>query len=155
MSNENIVSIQLPEKDLQKVLESLKTINEVLSPYLLALTPQERQNLPKMSDKTFPFVEKSLEYCKSNPEFAPAYMNIEELSIDLKAVEDLTQIYRIVEQLSEGLNDTIMLSGSEAYTSALTYYNSIKQATKINVPKAKAIFEDLKKRFEGQGKKEK
>lgn len=155
MSNENVVSIKIPENELEKVLASLKVVNEVLQPYLLALTPQDRQNLPKMSDKTFPFVEKSLEYCKSNPEFAPAYLNVEELSIDFKAVEDLTQIYRIIEQLSEGLNDTIMLSGSEAYTSALTYYNSIKQATKINVPKAKAIFEDLKKRFEGQGKKEK
>jgi len=50
--------------------------------------------------------------------------------------------------LCDNLPDTEMLSGSEAYVAALTYYNSVKQAAKMNVPSAKAIYEDLRKRFE-------
>jgi hypothetical protein len=40
-----------------------------------------------------------------------------------------------------------MMAGSEAYVSALSYYNSVKTAAKMNVPGAKIIFEDLSKRF--------
>jgi hypothetical protein len=45
------------------------------------------------------------------------------------------------------------LSGSEAYVASLAFYNSVKQAARINVPGAKAIAEDLKLRFARQGKR--
>jgi hypothetical protein len=35
-----------------------------------------------------------------------------------------------LEQLTREIEDTIMLSGSEAFTQALSYYNSVKQAAK-------------------------
>lgn len=47
-----------------------------------------------------------------------------------------------------------MLAGSEAYAAALSYYNSVKMASKLNVNGAKAIYEDLRKRFEHKSKKE-
>jgi hypothetical protein len=153
LNKENSVSIQISDADMDKVLDALKTIDAILKPYLVALTPAERQALPKMSDKTTPFVEKCLEYAQTNPQFAPSYMNVGELLIDMKAVNDLTKILRPIEQLNENLNDTTMLSGSEAYTAALTYYNSVKQAAKMNVPNAKTIYEDLVKRFEKSSKK--
>ncbi len=43
---------------------------------------------------------------------------------------------------------TVMETGGESYVNALSYYNSVKQATKMNVPGAKSIYEDLRKRFE-------
>lgn len=147
-SNENTVSIQIPEEEIRKILDSIKIIESILKPYLIALTPENRREIPKMSDKTTPFVEKCLEYAESNPEFVPAYLNIKELQIDLEAVNSLLTIIRPITQIQENLNDSIMLSGSEAYIAALTYYSSIKQAARINVPNAKSIFEDLSKRFE-------
>ena len=144
----NIVSVQLPPKDLAAVKQKLEELKALLDPHLVSLTPAERQMLPKMRDKTLPFVEKAMEYAQSRPNFTPPYLDVKELTIDVKAVEDLTQVYRDVEQLCRNLDDTIMLSGSEAYTASLTYYNSVKQAAKVNVPDAKAIYEDLRKRFE-------
>jgi hypothetical protein len=41
-----------------------------------------------------------------------------------------------------------MVAGSEAYLGALSYYNSVKYATKLNVADAKIIYEDLKQRFQ-------
>jgi hypothetical protein len=154
MSSDNRVSIQIPLADLTKVLEAIKVAEQLLKPYLISLSPDERKELPKMSDKTTPFVEKALEYAESNPEFAPPYMNVPELKIDLNAVYDLTKIFRAIAQLYDNISDTTMLSGSEAYVAALTYYNSIKQAAKLNVPGAKPIQEDLKKRFEKSKGKE-
>lgn len=42
-----------------------------------------------------------------------------------------------------------MALGSEAYIASLTIYNTVKQATKLNVPGADAIYQDLRERFPG------
>lgn len=148
MSTENIVSVKITPQDMQTVLDALKLVETTLKPYLIALTPNERKNKLKMGDKSFPFVEKVTEYVVSNPEFVPSYMNVNNLQVDFSAVNELTQIIRQTDQLSSTLNDTILLSGSEAYTNSLIYYNSVKQAAKNNIPNAKPIYNDLKKRFD-------
>lgn len=150
---ENIISIQIPEADVKQVLEYLSKIQEILKPYLIALSPDERQKMLKMGDKTVSFVEKTLDYVKSNPEFVPVYMNVGEFEKDTVAVKNLVGMLNPIMQLEQGINDTEMLAGSEAYTAALIYYNSVKQAAKNNIPNAAAIYDDLSKRFDGQGKK--
>ncbi|MDF9795048.1 hypothetical protein OKW21_000311 [Catalinimonas alkaloidigena] len=127
-------SIQIPQEDQKTLTKKLQEISALLKSYLIALQPAEHQSLPKMSDKTIPFVEKVLEYTKSNPEFTPSYLQVDEMEIDIQAVDDLRRLYREVEQLCKNLDDTMMLSGSEAYAAALAYYNSVKQASKMNVP---------------------
>jgi len=122
-----------------------------LKPYLIALSKEERKKLPKMGDRTIPFVEKVIEYATAQPEFVPPYMDIPELKNDFNAVTTLNQVYRPLNQIDSNLNDTLLLSGSEAYKAALQFYNYVKQAAKNNVPDAKVIFEELKKRFENQG----
>ncbi len=101
-----------------------------------------------MSEKTVSFVEKAINYAESRPESVPFYLSVEEMKIDFRAVNDLKQILREAQQLCTALNNTIILSGSEAYTAALAYYSAVKQAAANNVPHAQAVYEDLKKRFE-------
>lgn len=148
MDKENVVSIQIPDKEWKEIQALVKSVREKLDAYLISLKPEERKGLAKMSDKTLPFVEKVTEYVKSHPEFVPVYLQTKELLIDVKAYNDLIQVYRQIEQLCSRLDDTVMLSGSEAYVAALAYYNSVKQAAKMNVPNAKNIYKDLKARFE-------
>ena len=147
-SNENVVSVQIPDKKLQEIKAKAAELQTLLKPYLIGLSAEDRQRGLKMSDKSLPFVEKAAEYATSKPEFTPPFMEVAEMNIDLKAVNDLTQVYREVDQLCQGLNDTIMQSGSEAFAEALAYYNAVKQAAKMKRPAAKAVYEDLKKRFE-------
>lgn len=150
MSIENRVSVVIPPEVKQAVLQKLTEVDELLKPFLIALTPEERKALPKMADGSTPFVGKALGYAKTNPQFVPAYVNIPELEIDFNAVIDLTEFAHICDKISDGLSDTSLLSGSEAYVAALSYYNSVKNAAKMNVPGAKAIYDDLKKRFESK-----
>lgn len=153
MAQENKVSIKLPAADLQKVTDAIRLATDILKPYLIALTPIERQQLPKMSDGNIPFVQKSLEHAQANTSFVPAYLDVAELKVDLDAVQDLLQIFRPLEQLYENLDDTMTLAGSEAYVAALAFYNSVRLAEKMKVPGAKVIADDLRMRFAGQGKK--
>ena len=148
MSKENVVSIQIPEKELNEIKAQVLAVKARLQGFLISLKPAERQAIAKMSDKTVPFVEKVTEYVHSHPEFVPPFMQTEELLIDVKAYNDLIQINREIEQLCTQLDDTVMMSGSEAYLAALAYYNSVKQAAKMNVPNAKSIYKDLKQRFD-------
>lgn len=150
---ENVLSIQIPESDVKQVIECLNKIQEILKPYLIALSPDERRQLLKMGDKTVPFVDKTLDYVKSNPEFVPIYMDVKEFEKDTLTVKNLITMLNPTIQIEQGLKDTEMLAGSEAYTAALIYYNSVKQAAKNNIPNAAAIYDDLSQRFDGQGKK--
>lgn len=153
MSTKNVVSIKIPSEKLTQLIEQANNLNAELAEYLIALSPQERRKLAKVNDKTMPFVEKAYEYTKSNPEFIPPFMDAKEMETDFKAMNDLKQILNPVANLYNNLNDTIMLSGSEAYQAGLTYYNSAQQASKMNIPNAKGIADDLGKRFVKESKK--
>lgn len=148
MDTENRISLQIPPEVLSEVNTLVRNASEKLEPYLTSLTPIERKTIPKMNDASIPFVQNTLAYSESNPKFSPPYLDVAEMKIDLKAATDLTTVFRPLEQLYSLLNDTIMLCGSEAYTASLTYYNSVKFASKKNVAGAKVIYDDLKKRFE-------
>ncbi|MBK6282226.1 MAG: hypothetical protein IPF54_05760 [Draconibacterium sp.] len=144
----NKINFIIPEEVLLESTQKLNEATELLKPYLIALTPRERKTIPKMSDKTVPFVEKNLEYCETAPQFAPPYMDSEALYGDMKVTQQLTPLFRTVKALNDGLDDTIMEAGGEAFVNALSYYNSVKNAAKSNIPGAKSIYDDLKKRFE-------
>ena len=147
MPESNQVSIVIPPEVLTEVETAVALIKTKLEPFLVALTPEERHAIPKMSDKTFPFVEKTLNYVETAPKFAPPYMDIAELKNDFTAVKDLTAILNPLLGVTSNLEDSKMVSGGEAYISALAYYNSVKLAAKMDIPDAKPIYDDLKQRF--------
>ena len=154
MNSSNAVSIEIPPAVLADIHALINQAGQLLQPYLIALTPVERRELPKMADKTLSFVSKSLQFAESNPEFAPAYLDIPALHIDVKSVQDLTSLEKPLEILASKLNDTIMVAGSEAYVAGLTYYQSTKVAAKRAVPGAMVIYDDLRVRFDKTKKKE-
>ncbi len=149
---DNKINYFIPEEVIADVTSKLNDIVNQLRPYLIALTPTERTELPKMSDGTLPFVKKCLGYYQSNPEFAPAFVDFDGLFADMKVYEQLIPIYRLIFQLENKLNDTTMEAGAESFVSALSYYNSVKYAARMDAPGAKAIVDDLSKRFARTGK---
>ncbi len=151
---DNQISITISPEDKAAIDTSLETLKTKLQPYLIALSADERHALPKMSDKTISFVDKALIYASSNPEFAPPYLNKSELSKDVTAVETLNGFSKQLAQITTGLDDTIMLAGSEAYVAALSYYNSVKEAARRDIVNAKPVYEDLKQRFPQRSKKQ-
>lgn len=145
---ENKIDFTIPEAVLTESTKKLNQVVALLKPYLIALTPEERMSMPKMSDKTQPFVEKTIAYCAMSPQFIPLYLNVEELNSNMKVYKQLMGLFRIVRGLNDGLDDTTMQAGGQSYSLALSYYNSVKMATKIDVLEANTVYDDLKKRFE-------
>ena len=151
----NQISAAISDQTLAQIETKISEIRQLLSPYLVNLTPEERTKLPKMSDKSVSFVSKVMEYIKTNPDLIPPMMDKEEMEKDFKLNQSLQPVFKILKQLSENVNETLMLTGHEAYVQALLYYATVKMAAKTGSPDAKTIQEDLGKRFAGQGKTKK
>ena len=151
---ENRISIIIPQADLKKLREALDTIRITMEKYVISLTPEQRKRMAKMSDGTEAFVTKVMDYAVTDPQFNPAYMDVAELKKDLDAYLQLKPFVTAANQLQDDLNDTAVMAGSEAYAAALAYYGAVKMGVRMNVNGAKAIYEDLKKRFEQRTKRE-
>jgi hypothetical protein len=52
----------IPSTILTQAQAKIDEAKTLLAPYLLALTPVERHELPKMGDKTIAFVEKAYDF---------------------------------------------------------------------------------------------
>lgn len=145
MDNKHIQSI--PADVLTQVNAKLNEIITLTKPYMVTLTPDERHNMLKKGDKSNSFVTKTFEYSKTNPEFIPAFMNVADFEIDLNDSNNLVGPVSLATQICNALDDTMMVAGSEAYYAALYYYSNVQQSANVNIPGAKAILEELKKRF--------
>ena len=154
MSQENLISTTIPADELADITSKLNAVNALLAKYLLFnLTPSDRLELSKMGDKTIAFVNKALEYAESNPTLVPAYLDMAEAKKDYALSQDLNTILKIVSTLERALEDTTMVAGSEAYNAALVFYNSVKGASRVNVPGSEAVYNDLQQRFAVKYKK--
>ncbi|MDR3309061.1 MAG: hypothetical protein LBS80_03820 [Tannerella sp.] len=137
----------IPTKDIYAVRDLLIQARSLLAAYVTPLTPAERRAMIKMGAKTLSFVEKAHEFAHANPILCPPYLDMAGFDIDFADASGLWDVIVSSQQLHELLDDTGMLAGSEAYQAALVFYNSVKVAARQNVPGAKAVYEELKKRF--------
>jgi len=153
MSNGNRISLGIPAEVVTGVTQHFTAAAQMLEPYLINLSPEEIKVLPKMGDKSYSFVTKSLEYMKIPESPIPPYSNVVELAVDLKGYDTLRQVLQTIMPTIDRLDDTMALSGSEAYVAALAFYNYIKGAAKSNVPGAQTILDDLSVRFPGRTNK--
>lgn len=155
MSQVNNVSLNLTEAELTEINGAINILKEKLLPKLKTLTTDERVELPKMGDKTVAFVTKAYDYCSQNPDLVPPFIDKNEFKIDVDAVTTLRNVYNPLLQITNALDDTMTLSGSEAYQAALLFYNSVKSAGKSGIQNAEAIYNDLSARFPGRPSKTK
>jgi hypothetical protein len=138
------------------LIQAQTKINEVialLAPYMVALTPVERHELPKMGEKTIGFVEKAYDFSKQNPNLVPPYLDMAAFGTDFGDAHGLWTLVNSIRQLDENASDTEMAAGSEAYQAALVFYKSVKMAAAQDIPGAKAVYEELKTRFPGGKRK--
>jgi hypothetical protein len=152
--NENKMAIAIPAEVLTDLITKLNAIHLAIAPYIVPLTVEERKTMLKMNDKTEAFVRKVGDYTVHNPEFVPSYMNADDFKMNFDNVFGIDPVLSLVSQLFNNLSDTAMTNGSGALGNALIYYNNVKQADKLGVTNARAIYQDLQQRFPGRPKKE-
>lgn len=150
---ENKVSITIPPAVLADIMAALAVLQEKLSPLLISLTVKDRERLVKMGEASKPFVEKVLEYMKSNPEFLPPYTDMAEMEKDWLVIIQLLPVYNVLSQIFSNLDDTLMELGSEVMGPANSYYKSVQSAAKLGIKNSKPIDDDLKVRYQRKPKR--
>lgn len=148
--NENRISIELSAGEIAKINEAIQVLTDTLQPVLIALDADDKRSLAKLGERSISFVEKSAQYAETDAEFLPSFVDAGEMKKDWQAFRTLNDLLRPLQQIVRNLDDTATLCGSDAYLAALAYYNSVRLAAKMNVPKAATVSDDLSQRFEAQ-----
>ena len=141
------ISAEITQEVIDQIAADLADIQAKL-PFAVKLSPAVKKAMPKLEDARSPFVSKCIFYARKEPKIIPPFTNLDELERDLKLFNNLQDIAKEVNRLADIVNDTRIAAGSDAYSAALTIYNSAKQAAKMNIPGTKAIVDDLKTSFE-------
>ena len=153
MPQPNSISVVLDDATLAEVRAAIGVLRTKFVPLLKTLTAQDRQELPKLGDRTTEFVRKSYEYTGVHPDLTPSYLDRAAFKTDLDALGMLQNLQRELAPVNNALADSILLSGSEAYQAALLFYNNVKTAKKVNIGSAAAVYDDLSSRFPGSSAK--
>lgn len=117
------------------------------APFTVALTAQERHDLPKMGDKSLAFVSKANEFAHKNSDLFPSFLDLEAFDIDYVVATGIVGVLNRLRRLLQMLDDTSLAAGSEAYQASLAFYSSLLVASKANIPGAKTLYTELKERF--------
>ncbi|MFZ4548887.1 MAG: hypothetical protein ACOYN4_15670 [Bacteroidales bacterium] len=79
-------------------------------------------------------------------------MDAEELNADVNGYKLSSRLLTSASEISLMIEYIALLSGSEAYSSSLSYYRNVKMQARDNCPGAKIVADNLAQRFAGQGK---
>ena len=150
MAIDNQISVEITVAQKAAIVAAVGALKTALQPFLINLTVQQRQALPKIGDATLAFHEKCVAYRASRPDLIPSFTDMAELAKDLKLVADLKPCLTEIAPLCEGLEDTISLAFTDAYLADLSFYANVKAAAKRGVPGTDTIYNDLKQRFPGR-----
>jgi ABC-type transporter Mla subunit MlaD len=154
MAIENRINLEIDSTKQEAITTNLNGLKTELEPLLVALPADEKKNLATIGERLMTFVEQAVISAEANPNLVPPYIQMDGVKTDIQAWKTLNNISKELEYLQSLLNDTAALSGSEAYSSMLSFYNYLKQAAKDGVPGAKALYDKLKHHFSSAKKKE-
>ena len=148
MPNDNRISAEVTAATKTAILTKLTEITDLL-PFLINLTKDERVQLPKMGPASLAFDEQCASYMASAPNLVPPFVTAAEVTKDRNLRLVLADVLREARKLCEKLDDTLMLVGSEIWMADLSFYQTVRQAARRDVPGADTIYDDLKVRFPG------
>lgn len=143
----NNINVQIIAADDTAIKAAVAIIVAKLTPYLKALTNDEREGGFKMGDKSVAFVGKASIYAAQFPAEMPASISVANLNVDVAAVNMLNAYLKPLSTLVRGVEDTMILAGEEAMEASVAVYAAIKLAAHNNVPGAQEAYNDMKERF--------
>ena len=151
MPRQNLISAEV---DNAVVTAAIQTINDTKAefPYLLNLSAEERKKFRKMGPKSVDYVNENLLGANQFPGSLPSDFPIEEFANDVDAINKLYPLLVASQALTVALNDTLLALSSDAMKEADEVYGFLKIASKRDA-NAKALVEQIARRFKGQGKK--
>jgi len=131
----------------QDIIDSLNTdfnsILELLDAFSQHLRALDRMRLNGVGIKKLGFIERAYELALENGEFLPHYLTLERFGTDIQYFMDFRSLTDLVTQIREKLWNITIQSADIAYTDALEFYASVREAAKRRVDAAESIHNAL------------
>lgn len=153
MSRQNLISAMAADNTIAAAIQSINDAKGSF-PFLINLSATERKKFRKMGPKSVDYVNDNLVGANQFPNSLPGDFPLAEFAQDVTLINKLYPLLVASQALTEGLNDTILALGSDAMKESDEVYRFLKLAAKSDA-NAKAIVEQIGRRFKGQGKRKK
>lgn len=127
--SQNLVDIDLTTDALGAIDAALTALETGLAP-LVALTPDQRQQLVKMGDKSEAFCRQAGHVFAENPGILPGSFDLPGYQRDMATLDALRPRLLRLSKLYQRAQDTEMAVGSDLMTNALQGYAFLKVAGK-------------------------
>jgi len=148
---QNLISAELTTEQVTTINQSLASAKELL-PFLLTLTPEEKQIIPKLGNVLKPMVDKAAAAAVQYPQIFSGTFNREEFLKDYALLQKLEPVAAILNPLQSAVEDTLMAVGSDTLVAALEVYAAV-QANKGKVPGLDTLADEMKVFFPRSRKK--
>ena len=143
----NNVNFVLTATEQTAISNALQTIQQTLNGKLFSLSDADRRGGVKMGDKSIAFVQKAASYGNQFSAELPASINLTALQVDVDAVTLINGYLQQLGLITRGLEDTMLVSGTEAMEGANLVYGAMKFAIASGVAGAQEAVNDMGQRY--------
>jgi hypothetical protein len=147
MPNDNRISATISPADKTAFDQKLAEATALL-PFLVNLTPEEKRRLVTIGLERAAMVDAFLQEMANHPELVPSYVDMVEVNKDAGTYRCLIETRQRPAELVEKHDDTIMLVGGDLMTAFGSFYASVKDARRRNVPGSDTSYNRLRPYFD-------
>ena len=133
----------VPRLTIAKLNYALVEIKETLDEFSQHLRALDRMRLNGVGIRKLGFIERAYEIALENGEFLPHYLTIERFGRDITYFMDFRTLVDLTDQVREKLWNITIQSADVAYTDALEFYASVREAAKRRVDAAETLHHEL------------
>jgi hypothetical protein len=144
---QDLVSYVFKEADFTALKQQISEIQTKIDVFAIELHLDNKRELKTLGDRSLPFTDQAFLYATQQPKLVPDYINMEEFAKDINLFKQSKELIKMLEVVQERLNDTSIAAGSDAFSTARKFYDSVKAAVKANTPGAAVAFDEMKKRY--------
>ncbi|MBL7765022.1 MAG: hypothetical protein JNJ58_02935 [Chitinophagaceae bacterium] len=130
MTYDNI-NVQMSATQLAQLKDAIHQVRNLL-PFLINITPEEKKKLGRKAHDRLAFRKYSMQLALQRPELLPPSISMSEWSNDIALYDDLLPIYQNLQQLLEGLSDTLLALRLEGHQSGILFLNILRAHAKTN-----------------------
>jgi hypothetical protein len=133
----------VPHDIINSLNTDFNSIKELLDAFSQHLRALDRRRLNGVGVRKLGFIERAYEFALENAEFLPHYLTLERFGADIQYFMDFRTLVDLVTQIREKLWNITIQSSDIAYTDALEFYASVREAAKRRVDAAETIHNAL------------
>jgi len=147
MATNNLISFELSAADAAALDAALTTIEGILNPKVIALTPEENQLYGKMGNETENYAKMVFDDTNTNPNLVPPHVDKVEWTKDVEARAAIAPRLSRINDLAAKLDQTNRLIGFDIFNAVSSTYTYTKYMAKENNPGFSAYFEKWKVQY--------